>query len=52
MKLLGITTLILTNAAGGVNRDFNVGDIMIIKDHIDLPGLSGECVLRGRNDDR
>jgi len=52
MKAMGVTTLFLTNAAGGVNPDFNVGDIMIIKDHIDLPGLTGECVLRGKNDDR
>ena len=52
MKLLGVTTLFLTNAAGGLNPEFNVGDIMIIRDHIDLPGLTGECVLRGTNDER
>ncbi len=34
MKLLGIETLLLSNAAGGVNTDFKVGDIMIIRDHI------------------
>lgn len=34
MKLLGVETLLLSNAAGGVNTDYNVGDIMIIKDHI------------------
>ncbi len=34
MKLLGVTTLLLSNAAGGVNAAFNVGDIMLIKDHI------------------
>lgn len=34
MKALGIHTLIVTNAAGGVNPDFKVGDIMLIKDHI------------------
>lgn len=34
MKLLGIETLLLSNAAGGVNPSFKVGDIMIIKDHI------------------
>ncbi|MEO8404021.1 MAG: purine-nucleoside phosphorylase [Chitinophagaceae bacterium] len=34
MKMLGIKTLLLSNAAGGVNTDFKVGDIMIIKDHI------------------
>ena len=34
MKLLGIKLLLLSNAAGGVNADFKVGDIMIINDHI------------------
>ena len=34
MKLLGIKTLLLSNAAGGVNPAFNVGDLMIINDHI------------------
>jgi purine-nucleoside phosphorylase len=34
MKLLGIKTLLLSNAAGGVNTDYKVGDIMIIKDHV------------------
>jgi purine-nucleoside phosphorylase len=33
-QLLGIKKLILTNAAGGINRDFSPGDLMIIKDHI------------------
>ncbi len=35
-KLLGIKTLILTNAAGGINTSFNTGDLMVIKDHISL----------------
>ena len=34
MKYLGIKTLLLSNAAGGVNRSYKVGDIMIIRDHI------------------
>jgi len=34
MKFLGINTLIVSNAAGGMNPDFQVGDIMIINDHI------------------
>lgn len=34
MKLLGIHTLLLSNAAGGVNPGFKVGDIMVIKDHV------------------
>ncbi len=36
LGLLGIQTLLLSNAAGGVNPSFNVGDIMLIKDHIGI----------------
>ena len=36
MKELGVATVILSNAAGGVNPDFHVGDIMLIRDHINL----------------
>jgi len=36
MKFLGIQTLLLSNAAGGMNVDFQVGDLMVIKDHISL----------------
>lgn len=49
MHRLGVTTLILTNAAGGLNQDFRVGDIMLIEDHISLPGLAGFNPLRGIN---
>ncbi len=38
MKLLGVKTLIVTNAAGGINELFNSGDIMLIKDHINFMG--------------
>ena len=38
MKLLGIETLIVTNAAGAVNTSFNPGDLMLITDHINLCG--------------
>jgi len=34
LKLLGVENLLLSNAAGGVNKDYQVGDLMIIKDHI------------------
>jgi purine-nucleoside phosphorylase len=38
MQLLGVKTLILSNAAGGMNSRFKVGDVMIITDHINLTG--------------
>ena len=38
MKLLGVETLVVTNAAGAVNTSFNPGDLMIITDHINLSG--------------
>lgn len=47
LKLLGINTLILTNAAGGVNLTFKPGDLMIITDHINLTNANS---LRGKND--
>lgn len=46
MHLLGVKTVILTNAAGAVNKDFVAGDIMIIKDQIKLNGPSP---VRGKN---
>ena len=36
MKYLGIKNLLLSNAAGGMNPDFNVGDLMVVTDHINL----------------
>lgn len=36
MAALGIKTLFVSNAAGGLNQDFSVGDLMIIRDHINL----------------
>ncbi|XP_014832239.1 PREDICTED: purine nucleoside phosphorylase-like [Poecilia mexicana] len=51
-KLLGVQTVVITNAAGGLNQDFKVGDIMIIKDHINLPGFAGNNPLVGPNDER
>ncbi len=47
-KLLGVKKTIVTNAAGAVNTSYNVGDIMIIKDHLKLTGASP---LQGDNID-
>jgi len=52
MKLLGVETLIVTNAAGGVNQSYKTGDIMIINDHISIVGMSGIHPLIGPNDDK
>ena len=38
MKLLGVEVLIITNAAGGINPNFKVGDLMLITDHINMMG--------------
>jgi purine-nucleoside phosphorylase len=51
MRLMGVKLLIVTNAAGGINPEFNVGDIMIIQDHYGLPTSAGNTPLRGLNDD-
>ena len=46
LRLLGAETIILTNAAGGINQEFNCGDLMLIRDHISSLGPSP---LRGEN---
>jgi purine-nucleoside phosphorylase len=46
MKHIGIKTLIVTNAAGGINREFEPGDLMMIIDHIKF---GGDHPLRGPN---
>lgn len=51
MHELGITTLIVTNAAGGLNPGFQTGDLMLIVDHIGLSALVGHNPLWGPNDD-
>lgn len=50
-KLLGVETMIVTNAAGGLNPEYNVGDIAIINDHLNIAGLVGFHPLRGPNAD-
>lgn len=49
MRLMGVKTLIVTNAAGGINANFDVGDIMLITDHINFTGRN--CLM-GKNDDK
>ncbi len=49
MKTLGVHTLIVSNAAGGMNTSYHIGDIVLITDHINL---FPEHPLRGNNDDR
>ncbi|MBP9932431.1 MAG: purine-nucleoside phosphorylase [Chitinophagaceae bacterium] len=49
MKQLGASVLFVSNAAGGMNPDFKVGDLMIINDHINL---FPEHPLRGKNDEQ
>jgi purine-nucleoside phosphorylase len=40
MKQLGVSSLVITNAAGGMNRDFQAGDLMLISDHLNLTGAN------------
>jgi purine-nucleoside phosphorylase len=49
MQILGVQTLMVTNAAGGINRSFRAGDLMLITDHLNLVGLGGSTPLRGPN---
>ena len=49
MQVLGIEILIITNAAGGLDRAFRPGDVMMITDHINLIGMAGLNPLRGPN---
>ncbi len=52
MQVLGIETLIVTNAAGGLDSEFRAGDVMLITDHINLIGMAGLNPLRGPNVDQ
>ena len=51
MQACGIRTLIVSNAAGALNPDIHAGDLMLMTDHINFPGLVGFSPLRGPNDE-
>uniref|UniRef100_A0A5K3F8F4 Purine nucleoside phosphorylase n=1 Tax=Mesocestoides corti TaxID=53468 RepID=A0A5K3F8F4_MESCO len=52
MQMLGVKTLFLTNAAGGVNETYVPGDLVIISDHVDFSSIVGLNPLMGPNDER
>ena len=49
MQRLGIEIVVVTNAAGGINQEFNPGNPMLITDHLNLLGMAGPNPLRGPN---
>ncbi|AMA48953.1 MULTISPECIES: purine-nucleoside phosphorylase [Flavobacterium] len=49
MKYIGVNKLIVSNASGGVNPNYNVGSIVLLKDHVNM---MPEHPLRGKNDER
>lgn len=51
MHALGVATVVVTNAAGGIDADYRAGDLMLITDHINLPGMAGFNPLAGANDE-
>ncbi|KAM9510374.1 uncharacterized protein ACIB01_019570 [Guaruba guarouba] len=52
LALLGAHTVVLTNAAGSLRAGLEPGQLLVIRDHIDLPGLAGRSPLAGKNDPR
>ncbi len=51
MRLIGVKLLVVTNAAGALNKSYKVGDIVVIQDHFGAPLIAGNHPLRGINDD-
>lgn len=52
MRMLGVELVMVTCAAGGIDPDFSVGDVMVIKDHVSFPVMGGFTPLIGPNDER
>jgi purine-nucleoside phosphorylase len=50
MQVMGIEILLVTNAAGGLNPTFHPGELMLIRDHLNIMGMTGNNPLFGRND--
>ncbi|MEZ4666709.1 MAG: purine-nucleoside phosphorylase [Anaerolineae bacterium] len=51
MHFLGVKTVILTNAAGGLNTNYRTGELMMLNDHINFVGMTGNNPLMGPNDE-
>ena len=49
MKELGVEALVVTNAAGGINKHYQVGDLMLVEDHINIPAMAGMDPTRGEH---
>ena len=52
MALCGIKVLLVTNAAGGLHPSLATGDVMVLKDHVNLQGFAGISPLCGINDEK
>jgi purine-nucleoside phosphorylase len=52
LRMLGAAILIVTNAAGGLDPNQHAGDLLLLRDHIGLPTMSGRNPLLGANDER
>ena len=51
MRCLNVQVCLVTNAAGGLNPDYEVGDVVAISDHLAIPQLAGNNALTGPNDE-
>jgi purine-nucleoside phosphorylase len=51
MRCLGVKLVLVTNAAGGLRAEYDVGDVAVIRDHVAMPLLAGKNPLVGMNDD-